>query len=160
MLFLTMAVAAWAAGHTKHRIPHPGLCLNYCFAVRCLQPWLCSLTSPSGSAFATKIGDLTVRIHFHRRQSLDEMLKSRHKSGRMQPRESKLWMICKAETELSFSSQLFPTATSALCLHAFSLTKYLFFDSKGCLGANLESIRSPRRCGESYKNDVNWLQPS
>lgn len=137
------------------------MCLSYCFAVRCLQPWLCYLNSLSGSAFATKIGHLTDRIQFLRRQSLGEMLKSRHKSSRMQPKESKFWMICKAETKLSFSSQLFPTATSAPCLRAFSLTKYLFFfDGKGCLGANLESIRSPCRCGESYKNDVNWLQPS
>lgn len=86
------------------------------------------------------------------------MLRSRVSSG-MQPRESKLWVICGAEAELCSPSQLFPSAISAPHLPAFSLAKYLF-GSKGCAGANLESVRSPHRCGESSTNDVNWLQPS
>lgn len=40
----------------------PGLYLHRCFAVRCLQPWLCYLTSLSISACATKIRHLMVGI--------------------------------------------------------------------------------------------------
>lgn len=84
------------------------------------------------------------------------MLRNRLRISGMQPKESNFWLICKAKTVvLSCFHQPF-------LLHAFLPSHSLntFLDGKSCVGLNLESPCSPRRCRESYANDVNWLQPS